>query len=208
MVQPTRPGTSEQAGDASVAPAPAAAGPDRPRRADARQNRARILAAAREAFATEGSDAQMGPIARRAGVGVGTLYRNFPTKEALITELARVWTVERADDALRALRLGDPWQALTAYVESHAWAVRDSAGLQAIFDEVQSREAASDEGRRLAAALSELLGRARTAGVLREDIVLGDFQALLCGVSAAIAHGGDPRRCATVLLDGMRRATA
>ena len=71
----------------------------RPLRADARRNRERILEAARETFSEYGTEAQMDEIARRAGVGVGTLYRHFPTKDVLVGELVRI---KLSDFAVRA----------------------------------------------------------------------------------------------------------
>ena len=82
----------------------------RPLRADARRNRERVLAAAGAAFAEAGFDAQVEDIARRAGVGVGTLYRHFPTKDALVDALAEAHFGHLADLLEAALgREGDPW---------------------------------------------------------------------------------------------------
>src|SRR3954469_20768899 len=87
---------------------------DRPLRADARRNREKVLAAARAVFSEHGRDAQMDDVARRAGVGVGTVYRHFPTKEALIEALmvAAFETIAAAAEA--ALEIDDPWEAFTS----------------------------------------------------------------------------------------------
>ncbi len=85
----------------------------KPLRADARRNRERVLNAARAVFAAQGHEAQMDDVARQAEVGVGTVYRHFPTKEALISALA-VEAFERVAAAAReSLELADAWEALT-----------------------------------------------------------------------------------------------
>src|ERR1700756_2007672 len=90
---------------------PRAAAP-RPLRADAARNRERVLAAAREAFAEYGRDAQMEDVARRAGVGVGTVYRHFATKEALVDALLETRFRQAMERAREALALEDPWEAV------------------------------------------------------------------------------------------------
>src|ERR1041384_5426357 len=87
---------------------------DRPLRADARRNREKVLQAARSVFSEHGRDAQMDDVARRAGVGVGTVYRHFPTKEALIEALMVAAFQTIADEAHRALDIEDPWEAFTS----------------------------------------------------------------------------------------------
>src|SRR3954464_14450201 len=89
---------------------PPAATESKPLRADARRNRAAILKAARKVFSDRGQDAQMDDIARRAKVGVGTGYRHFPTKEALLEELARARCRELAVMWPEAIEHPDPWQ--------------------------------------------------------------------------------------------------
>src|ERR1044071_6160977 len=90
-----------------------AATEERPLRADARRNREKVLAAARAVFSEHGREAQMDDVARRAGVGVGTVYRHFPTKEALIEALMVDSFKSIAAEAERALDIEDPWEALT-----------------------------------------------------------------------------------------------
>src|SRR3954468_9163530 len=85
----------------------------RPLRADARRNRERVLIAARAAFAEHGREAQMDDVARRAGVGVGTVYRHFPTKEALVNALALDLFERLVQHAREALAIEDPWEAFT-----------------------------------------------------------------------------------------------
>jgi AcrR family transcriptional regulator len=84
---------------------------EKPLRADARRNREKVLTAARAVFAEQGVDAQMDDVARRADVGVGTVYRHFPTKDALLQALAEELFDELAAHAREMLELDDPWQA-------------------------------------------------------------------------------------------------
>ena len=91
----------------------------RPLRADARRNLERILASARALFAERGPGAQMEDIAAHAGVGIGTLYRRFPTKAALVTELVRERFQEFAVIAAECERIEDPWDALATMMRRH-----------------------------------------------------------------------------------------
>ena len=84
---------------------------DKPLRADARRNREKVLAAARAVFAEQGVDAQMDDVARRADVGVGTVYRHFPTKDALLNALTDELFDVIAAHAREMLELDDPWEA-------------------------------------------------------------------------------------------------
>src|SRR5688572_8787099 len=86
---------------------------DRPLRADARRNRERVLEGARAVFAEHGRDAQMDDVAKRSGVGVGTVYRHFPTKEALVSALALSLFEQVLASARAALEIEDPWEAFT-----------------------------------------------------------------------------------------------
>src|SRR3954454_7006801 len=95
----------------SVPPEP---GVEKPLRADARRNREKVMAAARAAFAEHGSDAQMDDVARRAKVGVGTVYRHFPTKEALFVALLEDTFASVTERSRVALDKADPWEAFVA----------------------------------------------------------------------------------------------
>src|SRR3954454_3860236 len=102
----------------------------RPQRADARRNRERILAAAREAFAEAGRDVQMPDVARAAGVGVGTLYRHFPAKEDLVRALVRDKVQAVIDTAREAQPRHDPWEAIEWLVHQNAVKMAHSRGLR------------------------------------------------------------------------------
>ena len=92
----------------------------KPLRADARRNRERIIAAARTVFAERGVEAQMDDVAREAGVGVGTVYRHFPHKEALLGELVAAKFRAFGDNAERALEVEDPWEAFAGLLRANA----------------------------------------------------------------------------------------
>jgi AcrR family transcriptional regulator len=180
-------------------------------RADARRNRERILAAAREAFAEEGVDAGMSAIAERAGVGVGTLYRRFPTKDALIEALMldhmeRI--VEQGDATIRDEP--DPWKAFVRYLRDLVEFKSRDEGLAELF---AGRVVASEEirgvRRRIETQIRELIRRAQDAGELRKDVAMGDIGVLLSSVcSARWLHGDRGRqlneRFLAVVIDGLR----
>jgi AcrR family transcriptional regulator len=185
----------------------------RPLRADARRNRERVLGAARAVFAAQGHEAQMDDVARQAQVGVGTVYRHFPTKEALIEALA-VEAFERVADAAReALKIEDPWEAFTQAL----WAgARLLAGDRALAELMATLPGPILEGapveEDLRMSMTELIARAREAGVLRPEIVLDDVVMVMCGVGAATrkAHQVPEawRRHVAIIIDGLRAANA
>src|SRR5437588_2947316 len=92
----------------------------KPLRADARRNRQRVLDAAARCFAKDGMQAQMDDIAECAKVGVGTVYRHFPTKEALVQTLAAEYFARQAEEAQAALDVDDPWEAFSGYMRRAA----------------------------------------------------------------------------------------
>lgn len=186
---------------ADAAPATA----ERHLRADARRNRDKILTAAEAAFRELGSAVQMEDVARRAGVGVGTLYRHFPTKEVLVAELSTYRFAGCIATAEAALEEADAWSALEGFVYSNADLMAVDAGLRDAL--ITSRKDATlCRGQRgaLEARMAMLLDRGRAEGSVRSDVQVEDLQALMCGLSAAIAGGGDARRLASIVLAGLR----
>jgi AcrR family transcriptional regulator len=186
--------------------------PARPMRADARRNRARILQAARELFACEEADVQIDDIARRAGVGVGTVYRHFPEKEALMGELVRErfgLFNERLAEAVADER-SDPFESLAGALRANASSVAEDAATRCAFmrggEHVFAHAAAEME--RFMELSTVLVERARAAGELTPDFEAHDIPMLMCGVCAAIdkrKDGWDWRRHLELILRGMRR---
>jgi AcrR family transcriptional regulator len=183
---------------------------ERPQRADARRNRERILQAAQEVFSEFGGDAQVDDVARRAGVGVGTVYRHFPTKEALMVELVRHKFRALAAGARQALnRPGEPFEVLTDLLRENAELLhRDAAMQQTLvgFDE-QIWTQAQPEQAELLGLTGQLIARARSAGTIRPDTTEWDIAMLMCGLSATMAHRGpgfDWRRHLELLIDMLR----
>ncbi|MGC4869340.1 TetR/AcrR family transcriptional regulator [Micromonospora sp. DT53] len=155
------------------------------RRADARSNRDRVVAAAREAFASEGLEAPMREVARRAGVGVATLYRHFPTR----TELVATVLAERVEacgvQVRRALDDPDPWRALSGVVREFAERqVHDRALNEALLGPGEVGAAFQRERREHAQALNVLVVRASAAGVLREGVGVDDVRAGLLAIAS------------------------
>jgi AcrR family transcriptional regulator len=180
----------------------------RPLRADARRNRERILEAAREAFADRGSDVQMDEIAQLAGVGVGTLYRHFPTKEDLVLALVREAVQAFVESARQALTRADPWEAIEWLVRDKAADMARDRGLRDAVSVIQFGDENpwdTDEAR---SGAESVLARAREQGAIRADITVDDWQGLMCGLSAAIASGADPDRQAGFVLAGLRAGQA
>jgi AcrR family transcriptional regulator len=176
----------------------------RPQRADARRNRERILQAARTAFADRGQDVQMDEIAERAGVGVGTVYRHFPTKEALVLELVRESVGGCIEAAAAALEHEDPWEAVELVVRDNAQNMARNRGLRDAMAGVDFPDDCPWENSQLRGHAAALIERAQNAGAMRAGITVDDYQALMCGLAAAIASGGDPERQSEFALAGLR----
>jgi AcrR family transcriptional regulator len=189
--------------DTSVPAAPA----ERRMRADARRNRDRILAAAAEAFSAYGSEAQMDDVARAAGVGIGTVYRHFPTKEALLADFVRRKFETFAANAREALEAGgDPWDAFAGLLRRNAeFMARDVAVQQALAGSPASWKVATEAREELFTLGAQLVERAKRAGQLRADFTVDDIPLIMCGVSSTMAAGDfDWRRHLELSLDGLR----
>lgn len=184
--------------------------PDRPLRADARRNRERVLAAARDVLALEGFDAQMTDIAGRAGVGIGTLYRHFPDKTALIEALVAERFTQFASLAQDALAADDAWTGfrewLLACGEIQA---RDRMICDFLSETIGGeRVGAIAEEVGLHSATEELVAHAKHAGALRPAVEAADIPTMMCGLGA-IARSRTPddeswRRHLDFMLEGMR----
>jgi AcrR family transcriptional regulator len=185
--------------------------PERPMRADARRNRERILTAARELFASEEPEVQIDEVARLAGVGVGTVYRHFPDKEALMGELVR----ERFgifNEQLRAALADDqaePFDALSDALRANAGSVAEDAATRFAFMSGGERVFAYAAGEMEEfMRLSKLLvARAKKAGQLRGEFQAEDIPMVMCGVCATIdkrKSGWDWKRHLELVIRGMR----
>jgi AcrR family transcriptional regulator len=159
-------------------------------RADARRNRARILAAAEEVFAQRGASASTEEVARRAGVAVGTVFRHFPTKHDLLTAIMKDLLERLAGDVSRLAQSGDPGSALRELFTS---LVRQSAAKKSVIDLL----AAAGTDVQLAGALQTLrdglaglLAQAQQAGEVRPEVQAGEVMALLTSTCLGALQGG------------------
>jgi AcrR family transcriptional regulator len=182
----------------------------RPLRADARRNRERVIEAARAAFAEGGADLPMEEIARRAGVGIGTVYRHFPNKEALLDALLLDQVSLHLEQTERALARDDAWEAFRDLVREGA--ARTAADL-AYCDTVMARkhESRSEAVRtvmdQVTAEMSKLLERAKAEGMMRDDFTTDDVPVLFASIAGAIRSSNAPdawRRQVEFALDGLR----
>jgi len=178
-------------------------------RADARRNRERIMSSGRELFARDGPEAQMDEIAAHAGVGIGTVYRHFPTKEALLTEMVRVRFQEFAAIATLAEDTVDPREALETVMRRSAEAVEGDMGFQLAMmgsNELEW-EGIAEQKAVLAAVLTRIIRRAVSAGVVRDDFTFEDFGMVMCGITSTMYYkpgSADWRRHLAIILNGVR----
>jgi len=177
-------------------------------RADARRNLERILSAAVEVFGERGLDASADEVARRAGVGHGTVFRRFPTKEDLIVAILERHLEEIVAEAEAGSRSEDPWEGLRRTVEL---VVQRQSQDRAFFAAVGTLSAAPTvraAKERLIRLMGDLLRRAQAAGQVRADLEPEDLGFLLCAAGSAVGFTvGEPdlwRRYLGVILDGMR----
>jgi AcrR family transcriptional regulator len=178
----------------------------RPLRADAERNRARLLAAAGELFAARGLGVGLEEIARHAGVGVGTAYRRFRDKEALIEALFedRIAGIEAL--AREALAREDPWDGLVAFMDGAVRRQVADRGLkEALFSSGRTSLPTENARRRIAPLIEELVHRAQAAGRLRPDVDVTDLPMLQFLLSGVAEFGAElAPRYLTLVLDGLR----
>ncbi|MBN8868156.1 MAG: TetR/AcrR family transcriptional regulator [Solirubrobacterales bacterium] len=182
---------------------------ERTLRADARRNREKIFAAARELFAREGELVQIEEIAAHAGVGIGTVYRHFPTKQALLTEMVRTRFSRFAEIAIECEEMEDPHEAVTCLFRRSAEEVEGDAGFQlAMMGSDQLHwEGIEQEKAAFAAPATRIIDRAVAAGAVREDLTFGDFPMLMCGITSTMYYspgGAEWRRHLDLILAGLR----
>jgi AcrR family transcriptional regulator len=179
-------------------------------RADARRNRERVLAAAEEVFSELGLRAQVEEVARRAGVGVGTVCRHFPTKQALVEAVLEARYESLVHDARVALEQPDPGQAFRSFfVSLSEFQARHRALAEQMATEVDLPVSARPLRTALRQAMSELVARAQESGTVRSDIGPADVALLFSGMAHATALAGDLQpalreRYVAIILDGLR----
>jgi AcrR family transcriptional regulator len=185
------------------------AGAERALRADARRNRQAVIEAAKKLFADQGLDAQMPDIAKTANVGVGTVYRHFPTKDDLVAALVAERFERLSQKARDGLEVPDAWEGLCDFIRFSAEIQADDRGLCEVMG---SRPELMDAAAR-AAGLPELckrlVKRAQRSGELRRDLVWEDIPMIACGLgritqaTVGPATGRWPR-LVEIVLDGLR----
>jgi AcrR family transcriptional regulator len=183
--------------------------PARTARRDAERNYGLVLEAAREVFGESGAEASMEEIAARAGVGVGTVYRRFTSKDSLIDELVRLTLEEMLAAAARALARTDGL-GLAEFLQVIGQSFADHARYAGL---LMSRPADPEASQRIRDALTELTERAVAAGTVRVDITFGDVMALVWGMRGVVQAmlDTDPeawRRHLDLHLAGMRAAVS
>lgn len=179
-------------------------------RTDARRNRERLLVAAEAAFAEEGTDASLDDVARRAGVGVGTVYRHFPSRQALlegILELRLDALLARAQDLHQAEFAGDALSTWIRAFARHAASYRGLAGSMAATILNENSELAP-LCRDVVEAGGRLLVRAQRSGEVRADVEVADLVTIINAVAAtaerAKEHPQRVERFLALVLDGLR----
>jgi len=185
---------------------------ERPLRRDAERNRQRILAAAAELFTERGLDATLDDVARAAGVGIGTVYRRFPDKETLVSELFRDRIDALVTVAEQACAVPDPWRGLVTFIEFVASAMAGDSGLrQLMMFGTYDRDQVCYARDRMRPVISRLVERAQASGDLRPDFSATDVKmiAFMLGSIAEYAASVTPeiwRRYLVMLIDGLRPA--
>ena len=157
-----------------------------------------MLRAAREAFAESGYGVPLDEIAARAGVGPGTVYRHFPTKEALFEAVVTARVTDLVNDARARADALDPGEAFFGYLARIA---EDSAAKRDLPDAISISGSLRDD---LTAAVDVLLRRAQRAGAVRTEVRTPDLIVLLKGMFASLAGSTDPALVFAVLADGLR----
>jgi AcrR family transcriptional regulator len=183
-------------------------------RADAERNRRRILDAARQVFADEGLGVGVDAVARTAGVGVGTLYRRFPTKHDLLAAVIEDGVCRLAEEVEQVESIEDPWQAFESTVRAFAETIaRDRGFYEVIHGTPEFIPIARESKLRLMDSVQRVLTRAQKARVVRKDIVADDI-AVLSQVAARMPRWrveAQPElwtRYLALALDGMRPEAA
>jgi AcrR family transcriptional regulator len=182
--------------------------PERPMRADAARNRERVLEVAYETFAAEGLSVPVDEIARRAGVGAGTVYRHFPTKEALFNAVVKDRMQHLVHSGYVLLESAGPGEALFAFLRSVVlqWGATDRGLAEALAGlGIDIDQAAPDAEDAFLAMLGALLSAAQEAGTARSDVGVREVKSIMVGCQAMEAYNSAlAERVTDVVVDGLR----
>jgi len=177
------------------------------------RNRAALLEAARVVFQRDGLAAQIDDIAAQAGLGVGTLYRHFPTKEALIELMVRERVTVLLESARAALQAPDAWEGLQSFVWGFATFEAEDRAIADVLVEAQQRDVPRQFDNELLEIVRALVARAQAAGQLRADVSGQDVLTAVCMIGKVMELGADDdsgrwRRLVGVILQGLRATTS
>ncbi|BBX88658.1 helix-turn-helix transcriptional regulator [Mycolicibacterium boenickei] len=177
-------------------------------RADAARNRARVLEVAYETFAADGLSVPIDEIARRAGVGAGTVYRHFPTKEALFQAVIAERIRGVVEEGRTLLAEADPADAMFAFLRSMVlqWGAADRGLVDALAGSgIDVNTVVPEAEGEYLAVLGDLLAAGQKAGTVRGDVTVADVKALLVGCQAMQSYNDDvAERVTSVVFDGLR----
>jgi AcrR family transcriptional regulator len=177
----------------------------RAQRVDARRNRARIVTAARRCMARQGLDAQVEEIAREAGVGVGTVYRHFPTKHELIEGLAAARFERLRELALESLADERPWDSFAHFIRASAKIQTDDRALSEVLTSRPETMSRAAESVGMLELVDRILKRAQKAGVVRKDADARDIPMIMCALAGTFRNPhADADRYIGIALDGLR----
>jgi AcrR family transcriptional regulator len=181
----------------------------KPLRSDARRNRERLLEVARAAFAADGLSVPLDEIARRAGVGPGTLYRHFPAKEDLFEAVLQDRLQRLADEAAALRDARDPGAALLGFIDrliAEAALKRDLVDALATAG-TEFGAGLAETGAQIRTGIDHLLARAQASGEIRDDLGVDDLMTIIAAMMFTLRRGGatasDPRPALAVLRDGL-----
>jgi AcrR family transcriptional regulator len=186
-------------------PSTTTATPVRPQRADARRNRELVIRAARKRMARDGLDAQMEDIARDAGVGVGTVYRHFKTKDELVEALAFDRFERLRDAALLALESEDPGLSFETFIRDAARIQAEDRALSEVLTSRPEVMTPAAESVDMLGLTAKVLARAQKAGAVRRDARPEDIPMLLCALAGTFKNPfASTDRYVGIMLDGLR----
>ena len=181
----------------------------RPTRSDAARNRAHLLAVATRVLATEGAETSMRAIAREAGVGIGTLYRHFPTRESLVEAVYSDQVDRLTAGAAELLVAHAPAEALRRWMDLYGeWIAAKSGMLDTLLAMVESGDLGHARTRdEILTAIGTILAAGDSAGDLRADVTPTEVSAMLIGMFTVARQAGgavSTERLLDILLDGLR----